>query len=76
MATWVPFSKVRNFAAVEKVYQRTGQFFRAVRTQVLTGTWARRMPPVTGLPRSDLDWQVDVTAIPGVRPLNSGGAKR
>ena len=73
MATWVEYAMVRRFPAVLNKYKTNGKFKKDVMAEIAaTATWARRALPTT-LPKGDLEWQIDVTAIPLVRPLFPGG---
>lgn len=85
MATWVNVNRAAKFPEVVKVYKRAGHgqggteaqaagFLNTVRKAVTSGSalpsWIRKAPLASN------DWQdsqVDVTAIPGVRPLHTNG---
>lgn len=83
MATWVPANRAATFPEVIKVYKRAGGggdkgpatapggFLKAVKAAVLAGSsWVRKAP---GASNDWQDAQVDVTNIPGVRPLRDNG---
>lgn len=73
MARWVSFVKAQAFPAVKNKYKTTGGFRRAVKAEANGAkVWARRRTTAT-LPYGDADWQVDVAAIPKVRPLTAQG---
>lgn len=76
MATWVSFVKVDSWLNVSRKYKRIGQFMKAVKAEAVgTAAWARRVGvPIANLPKGDAGWQVDVEAIPLVRPLRPSGA--
>jgi hypothetical protein len=77
MATWVNFEKVADFSAVQNKYKRVAQFLKAVRAEAYgSAVWAKRRGPDATEPQGRSDWQVDIRAIPLVRPLNVGGAIR
>lgn len=77
MATWVNFEKVAKFPAVKNKYKTAIKFLKNVRTEAFgSAVWAKRRGPVTTEPQGRSEWQVDIRAIPLVRPLNVGGAIR
>lgn len=70
MAVWAKFASVRRFAEVRDLYGDP-EFRNAVIAEARgTATWARYG---AGTTKGDLDIQVDVTAIPLVRPLTVDG---
>lgn len=84
MATWVPVNKVATFPAVINAYARAGGgegnttgvakkgFLKTVYAALAAAAaWVRKPP--TGAAVSKQDSQVDVTAIPGVKPLRKDG---
>lgn len=72
MATWVKFNEVLKFPHVIQKYQKQSAFTDAVKLEARTNkVWARVDP---GLPSGgDSNLQVDVRAIPKVRPLTDNG---
>lgn len=71
MATWVTFPKALTFSAVKNKYKRTSQFLKAVRVEALgSASWARRKTSTRG----ESNLEVDVTAIPLVRPMRPSGS--
>lgn len=86
MATWVPLNKAAKFPAVINVYARAGNgmgnvtglakrgFLRTARLALAAAAaWVRKPP--TGAADGWQDSQVDVTAIPGVKPLRKDGKR-
>lgn len=72
MATWVKAIKAQWYAPIIKKYQKQSTFMDAVKKEALNAkVWARVEPgePAGG----DSNLQVDVTAIPKVRPLTDTG---
>ena len=73
MARWVDFLTAQTFSAVKNKYKQTGSFGRAVRAQVFGAkSWGRRNPLIAA-PAGPAQWEVDVAAIPRVRPLTVTG---
>lgn len=70
MAVWVNFSNVRRFAEAMDVVGDAGFRTRCRNEANGSAVWARY---AAGTTRGDLDIQVDVLAIPGVRPLDKDG---
>lgn len=74
MAVWASFTKAMRFPAVRNKFKTTGKFLRDVRTEAFgSATWARRRSTSTES-QGPHDWEVDIEAIPNVRPLFPGGA--
>lgn len=70
MAVWKDFASVRRFAEVRDIYG-DHEFRRAAILEARgTAAWSRY---AAGTTKSDLDIQVNVLAIPGVRPLDNDG---
>lgn len=80
---WVATNRAAKFPEVIKVYKRAGGggaggpangakgFLKTVKAAVLAASsWVRKAP---GASNDWQDSQVDVTNIPGVRPLNDNG---
>lgn len=74
MANWVNFVKAERFPAIRNRYRRAAQFLAAVRAEAAgSAVWARFRPAST-VSQGRANWQVDVDAVPLVRPMRSGGA--
>lgn len=70
MAVWKDFASVRRFAEVRDIFG-DHEFRRSVKLEAAgSAVWARY---AAGTTRGDLDLQVNVLAIPGVRPLDNDG---
>lgn len=73
MARWVSFAKAKTFPTVKNKYRTIQGFTDAVRSEAnIAKVWARRNPSAVA-PFGDAQWQVDVFAIPRVRPLTYAG---
>ena len=75
MATWVNWAKARRFPAVLNKYKTNNQFKVAVAAEIAgSAAWARYVPGGATIPKCRSNWQVDVTAVPLVRPMFPGGS--